>query len=204
MSGQNVIPLDPSRRAQSAVVEEGVIAMLVFVIFEAMMFAGMVSAFMLTRAAAGDAWPPAEQPWFPLAETAINTAALLVSGVLVFLAGRAWERREARVGPLLLTAITLGAFFLFFQGVVWVVLLRQGLTLTSSQPGIFFCITVGMHGANTLGALSFLGVAWLRLKPFRSDEGPRGSLRSSTFSAARILWYFVVGVWPVLYLCLYL
>jgi heme/copper-type cytochrome/quinol oxidase subunit 3 len=204
MSGQNVIPLDPSRRAQSAVVTDRIIAMLVFVVFEAMMFAGMVSAFLLTRAATAGAWPPAGQPWFPPEETAINTAALLASGALVFLAARAWEKREARVGPLLLAAIALGSFFVFFQGVVWVALIRQGLALTSSQPGIFFCITVGMHGANALGALIFLGVVWLRLKPLREYEESRGSLSGSTFSVARILWYFVVGVWPLLYLILYL
>ena len=204
MSGPNVIPLDPSRRSQSAVVENGTIAVLVFVVFEAMMFAGMVSVFLLTRAATTGAWPPAGQPWFPPQETAINTAALLVSGVLVFMAARAWEKREARVGPLILAAITLGTFFVFFQGVVWLALIRQGLALTSSPPGIFFCFTVGLHGANALGALIFMGFAWLRLKPLRDDEESRGSLGSSTFSAARILWYFVVGVWPLLYLCLYL
>ncbi len=204
MSGQNVIPLDPSRRARSTVLENSEIAMLVFVIFEAMMLAGMLIAFMLTRAAAGGAWPPAGQPWFPLEETAINSAALLVSGALVFRAAHAWERREARVGPLLLAAIALGAFFVFFQGIVWVALIRQGLTLISSQHGSFFCLIVGMHGAHVLGALIFMGVAWLRLKPLRDDGEPRGSLSSSAFSAARILWYFVVGVWPVLYLCLYL
>ncbi len=204
MSGQNIIPLDPNRRVRNAFVKDGPIAMLVFVIFEAMMFAGMVIAFMLTRAAAGGAWPPAGQPWFPPAETAINSAALLISGALVFLAARAWEKREARVGPLLLAAIVLGAFFVFFQGVVWVGLLRQGLTLTSSQHGSFFCFIVGMHGAHVLGGLILLGVAWLRLNPLRDDEPARGSLGSSVFAAVRILWYFVVGVWPVLFLCLYL
>ncbi len=204
MSGQNVILLDPDRRVRRPIVADGAVAMLVLVSVEAMMFAGLVSAFMLTRAAAGGAWPPAGQPWFPLEETAINTAALLVSGALVFLAARAWEKREARIGPLLLAAITLGAFFVFFQGVLWVALIRQGLTLTSSQHGNFFCLIVGMHGAHVLGALIFMGIVWLRLKPLRDDEEPRGSLSSSVFSAARTLWYFVVGVWPVLYLCLYL
>ncbi len=196
MSGQNVIPLHPNRRARSAVVEDGAIAMLVFVIVETMMFAGMVSAFMLTRAAAGGAWPPAGQPRLPLEETAINTAALLASGALVFLAAHAWEKREARTGLLLTAAIALGAFFVFFQGIEWVALVRRELTMTSSQHGKFFCLIVGMHGAHALGALIFMGVAWLHLK--------RGSLRSGTFSAARILWYFAVGVWPVLYLCLHL
>ena len=196
MSGQNVIALDPSRRARRAVDEDGALAMLILVIFEAMIFAGMVSAFMLTRAAAGGAWPPAGQPRLPLEQTAVNTAALLVSGALVFLAARAWEKREARVGALLLAAVALGAFFVLFQGIEWVALMRQGLTPTSSQHGNFFCLIVGMQGVHAVGALIFMGVAWRRLK--------QRSLSSSAFSAARILWYFVVGAWPVLYLCLYL
>jgi cytochrome c oxidase subunit 3 len=204
MSGRNVIALPTNRRARSAFPEDGMVAMLIFLIFGAMIFAGMVGIFMLTRTAAGGAWPPAGQPWFPLEATAINTAVLLVSGVLVFLAARAWEKREARVRPLLFSAIVLGACFVFFQGVMWVALIRQGLTLTSSQHGNFFCLIVGMHGANVLGALIFLGVVWRRLKPLRDDEEQRGSLSRSTFSAARMLWYFVVGVWPVLYLSLYL
>ena len=196
MSGQNVIALHPNRRVRRAVFEDGPIAMLLFVIVEAMMFAGLVSAFMLTRAADGGAWPLAGQARLPLAQTAVNTAALLASGGLVFRAARAWEKRETRTGALLTAALALGAFFVFFQGVVWLAPIRQGLTLTSSPHGVFFCLIVGMHGAHALGALIFMGIAWLRLK--------RGSLSSGVFSAARILWYFAVGLWPVLYLCLYL
>jgi heme/copper-type cytochrome/quinol oxidase subunit 3 len=203
MSGQNVIPLHPDRPVQSAGMEDGAIAMLVFVIFEAMMFAGMVLAFMLTRAAAGAAWPPAGQPWFPLAETAINTAALLTSGALVFLAARAWEKREAQASRLLLAAIALGACFVVFQGIAWVSLILQGLTVTSSQHGKFFCLIVGAHGIHALAALILLGVAWRRLRPVRDHERTWGTLGSGAFPVARILWYFVVGSWPVLYLCLY-
>jgi heme/copper-type cytochrome/quinol oxidase subunit 3 len=196
MSGQNVIPLHPSRRARNAVVEDGTIGMLAFVFVEAMMFAGLVSAFMITRATAGGAWPPAGQPRLPLEETALNTAALLISGALVFLATRTWEKRDTRTSPILLAALALGSFFVFFQGMEWVALIRQGLTLTSSQHGSFFYLIVGMHGAHAVGALVLMSVAWLRLK--------RGALSNSVFSAACILWYFVVGIWPALYLCLYL
>jgi heme/copper-type cytochrome/quinol oxidase subunit 3 len=106
---------------------------------------------------------------------------------------------------MLVTAIALGSFFLFFQGVVWFNLLRDGLDLTSSHHGKFFCIIVGTHAAHVLGSLVFLGVVWLRLKPFRDDEAPtRGALSRSAFSGARICWYFAVGIWPVLYVCLYL
>ncbi len=204
MSGQNVIPLGPSRRLRGVVFEGGAIAMLIFLVVQAMMFAGMVSAFMLTRAVAGGAWPLAGQPLLPLEQTAVNSAALLASGVLVFQAAHVSEKRKAGIGPFLLAAIALGAFFVFFQGIEWVALIRQGLAQTSSHHGNFFCLIVGMLGIHALGALILMGVAWLRLNPLRDDEEPRGSLTSSAFSAARILWYFVVGVWPLLYLCLYL
>ena len=153
MSGQNVLPLDPHRRVPSAVLPDATRAMLIFVIYEALMFAGMVIAFLLTRATAGGAWPPAGQPWFSLAETATNSAALLASGALVFLAAGAWERREARSGHLLLAAIVLGACFVVFQGIAWASVLRQGLTLTSSEHGNFLCLIVGMHSAHVRSGL---------------------------------------------------
>ncbi|MFQ5514027.1 MAG: heme-copper oxidase subunit III [Myxococcota bacterium] len=204
MSGPNVIPFNPNRRIRTVVLGDGTIAMLVFMAFDAMVFLGLMTAFLVTRVAAGDAWPPAGQPWFQLGETTLHSAALLGSGLLVLRAARTWERPEARIGPLLLAAIALGTFFAFFQGLAWVKLIRAGLSLTSSQHGSFFCLMMGTHGAHTLGALLFMGVAWLRLKPLREDEEPRGSPSWNVFSIARILWYFVVGVWPILYLCVFL
>ena len=205
MSGRNIIALDQNRRMRRRLFpEERIIAMLVFLIFDAMILTGMAGTFMLTRAAEGGAWPPTGQPWFPLEYSAINGAALLVSGVLVFLAARAWDERKSRVGPLLLAAILLGTFFVFFQGVIWIGLVRQGLTLGSSPHGNLFYLIVATHGAHVVGAVIFMGVAWLRLKPLRDDHyRPPGSPSSSTFWAARLLWYFTVGIWPILYLCLY-
>jgi len=205
MSGPNVISLNPHRRARRLPLDLGRVAMLVILAFEAMTFVGMVAAFLLTRAAVDGVWPPPGQPWFPPGETAINTAALLASGALVLRAARTWVNPTARIGPLLLGAIVLGYFFLFFQGVVWIKLLRDGLNVTTSHHGTFFCLIVGMHAAHVALALVFLSVVWLRLKPFREEDAqPRGSLSNSTFSAARIFWYFAVGLWPVLYLFLFL
>ena len=205
MSGRNVIAFDQNRRSRRLFPEESIVAMFVFLIFDAMILAGMVGGFMLTRAAAGGAWPPAGQPWFPPEYLAINTAALLISGALVFLAARSWENPKSRIGPLLLAAIVLGTFFVFFQGALWIGLVRQGLTVSSSQHGDLFCLIVATHGAHAVGALILLSVIWLRLKPLRDDDHEeRESSSSSSFRAVRLLWYFTVGVWPVLCLCLYL
>jgi cytochrome c oxidase subunit 3 len=129
-------------------------------------------------------------------ETAVNTAALLVSGIVLVLAWFAFRKDavNARI-PLLLT-IMLGTFFVGFQGVEWVALLGEGLTMTSSTYGSFFYLIVGTHALHAVAALGGLGWAWLRLD--------RGLLTTSQLATVSAFWYFVVLVWPVLYLKVYL
>ncbi|RIL06169.1 MAG: hypothetical protein DCC71_07690 [Proteobacteria bacterium] len=202
---RNVILLRPQRRTRGIAADHGMLAAIVLVVIEALLFVGLVSAFWLTRAEAGGAWPPSGQPWFPPEELAINTVALLASGALVSWAARTWENPEARIAPVLFAAMLLGGFFLFFQGVVWLHLIREGLSLTSSHHGRFFCLIHVLHAMHTVGALALLGIVWLRLEPLRDDGvQSRERMWGSAFSAARIPWYFAVGSWPVLYFSLYL
>lgn len=183
----------PGPRTQP-LVPSGVMGMLIFVFTEAMLFAGFLSAFTIVRSSAL-VWPPPGQPRLPLAETAVNTAALLASGVCLYLARRrfATSRRRART-PLAL-AMLLGAFFVVFQGAEWVAMIRQGLTLTSSNLGSFFYVIVGVHALHAVAALILLAWAFFRLS--------RGWLASSQLATAEVFWYFVVGVWPVLYTVVY-
>jgi heme/copper-type cytochrome/quinol oxidase subunit 3 len=170
--------------------------MIMFVFVEIMFFAGMVSAFLIAKAGSVLGWPPPGQPRLPIGETAVNSLALLASGVVLFLAGRAYrkERKSART-PLAL-AIALGCFFVAFQGAEWLALIREGLTLTTSTHGSFFYLIVGSHAAHAVAALGGLLYALLRLR--------RRVLNHSTFAAVRVFWYFVVAVWPVLYGVVYL
>lgn len=201
----NVISLRSARRPHRISLDTRLAAAIVIVAFEALLFVGLLGGFLVTRAAAGAAWPPPGQPWFSIGEAALNTTALLGSGALVFRAARTWEHPEARIAPLLFAAILLGVFFLFFQAVVWSRLLGSGLNVTSSHHGTFFCLINALHAVHVVGALVLLGSVWLRLRPLRDETPPpRGLLRGSTFSAARIPWYFAVGIWPVLYVTLYL
>ncbi|MCP3985390.1 MAG: heme-copper oxidase subunit III [bacterium] len=204
MNDRNVVALRPGRRPRGAFLKQGIVSMLIFLIFDAMILAGMVGAFMLTRLATGDAWPPVGQPWFPPVLMVSTTVVLLASGVLVFLAARAWENREPRTGPLLLSAIALGVSFLLCQGAAWVTLFRRGLVLSSVPQADLFYLVAATHAVHVIGGLIFLAVAWRRLRPPREGQQPRGLLSTSGFLAVRILWYFVVGVWPALYLCLYI
>jgi cytochrome c oxidase subunit III len=178
--------------------DNGVLGMALFVMTEIMLFAGFISAFVIVKSSAAfGVWPPPDQPRLPVATTAFNTAALLASGIALFIAYRIFRARghAAAVWPTAV-AIALGAFFVVYQGIEWVALIREGLTLTSSQLGAFFYLIVGAHAAHAVAALAALVVLWIAML--------RGRLKPSVFGTVQLFWYFVVLVWPLLYWTVYL
>ena len=182
-------------RARAAVLPNGVAGMLIFVVAELMFFAGLGTAFAVARAGA-TMWPPLGQPRLPVEVTAVNTLVLLASGVLLSLAHVAFGRGEAGLARWLTGAMLLGAVFVAVQGVEWVRLIGYGLTMTSSSFGAFFYLIVGAHALHAVGAI--LGLAYVRARL------AAGTLTASAFWAAEIFWAFVVGVWPFLYVSVYL
>ena len=173
--------------------DNGALGMALFVFTEIMLFGGFVSAFAIVRDSAPlGAWPPAGQPRLPVERTALNTAALLLSGVALWIAGRAFKAGRTQAAARWTGgAVALGAAFVVLQGAEWAALLRQGLTLTSSQLGSFFYTIIGTHALHSVAAILALGLAW-RLMLL-------GRLTASRFAAVRIFWYFVVLVWPLIY-----
>jgi cytochrome c oxidase subunit 3 len=180
---------------RNPVVPNGVLGMSLFVAAETMLFAGMISAFTIIRSSAV-IWPPPGQPRLPFGQTAVNTAALLLSGVFLYFAQRAFTRNHRRALRPLGIAMGLGAGFVVLQGAEWLALIREGLTLTSSTLGSFFYLIVGAHALHAVAAIGLLAHTWLRLR--------QGWLAQSQLATAQVLWYFVVGLWPILYLVVYL
>jgi len=170
--------------------------MIIFVFAEIMLFAGFVSAHTIVKSGALGGWPPPGQPRLPIEQTAINTAALVASGIALFLAHRSFGKDPLRARLPLAIAMALGAFFVAFQGVEWVALLNEGLTLTSSTHGAFFYVIVGTHAAHAVAALLALAYCFMRLM--------QRNLVMPQLMTAEIFWYFVVAVWPILYWRVYL
>ena len=175
-------------------VPDYVLGMVLCLAAEAMFFAGLISAFLVARANAA-VWPPPGQPRLPVARTAANTALLLASAATMWRALRArrGSLSAGAVGRWLALTIGLGGAFLALQGYEWLRLIAFGLTTTSSLYGGFFYLIVGAHAAHVAA-----GLAWLLLVAgrFRSSE-PR-------LGAAGLYWFFVAGLWPVLYALVYL
>ncbi|MBM4183348.1 MAG: heme-copper oxidase subunit III [Gemmatimonadetes bacterium] len=186
---------EPVRRAP--LVSSGLLGMLIFIFAEVMFFAGLISAHTIVRAqTAGALWPPYGQPRLPVEQTAVNTAALLVSGIVLLLSWFAFRREPSSARIPLALSILLGGFFVYAQGTEWVALLGEGLTMQSSTYGGFFYLIVGTHALHAVGALAALGWAWARLN--------KGLLTETQLATVAAFWYFVVLVWPVLYIQVYL
>jgi heme/copper-type cytochrome/quinol oxidase subunit 3 len=175
------------------------LAVLVFMGAEAMFFGAMISSLFVLRLGMA-AWPPPLEPRLPIAVTGVNTLVLLASSLTLTAAGRARRRRDHRRHVRWLGATAaLGALFLIVQGYEWIRLIGYGLSLGSGIYGTTFFALIGFHGVHVLAALVWLLVTTALVAGGRFREG-----RVAPLQACAMFWHFVVGVWPVLYVTVYL
>jgi heme/copper-type cytochrome/quinol oxidase subunit 3 len=194
-AGSGPPALPPGRRP----FDHGVLAMGVFLASEAMLFAGLISAFLILRAGA-PSWPPPGQPRLPARTTGLNTAVLLLSAwTMQRAAGATRGRRRGEMLRWLATTAALGTTFLLVQGVEWIRLIRHGLGLASSVYGASFYTLIGCHGLHVAAAVVTL-VALLGWA-LRRESVQQCRTR---VEVCRLYWLFVVAVWPVLYVLVYL
>lgn len=190
---------DPNGEPARPPLGNAYLGMAAFLGAEAMFFAGLIGAFLVFRYGS-QVWPPPFQPRLPLGVTGVNTAVLLLSAFTMARAWRAWKRenRKALNRNLLVTSV-LGVVFLLVQGSEWVRLVHFGLTLSSSVYGGTFYTLIGFHGLHVLGAVIWLASVFFMLR--RASFLPRYGTR---LEICAIYWYFVVGLWPVLFGLVYL
>ncbi|MGH7279750.1 MAG: cytochrome c oxidase subunit 3, partial [Candidatus Rokuibacteriota bacterium] len=175
------------------------LALLFFIGAETMFFAALISALFVLRLGMA-VWPPPLEPRLPVEVTGVNTLVLLASSVTMATAGRALSRgdQSALVARLGMTAV-LGTVFLAVQGYEWARLIGYGLTLASGTYGTTFYTLIGTHALHVLGALAWLGVTLLLVA-----RGRLGVQHPLPIRACAMYWHFVVGLWPVLYVAVYL
>jgi cytochrome c oxidase subunit III len=191
MNNKAVLPLRHKK-----VIPDGVMGMIFLVATEVMFFAGLVSAYIVNRAGA-EAWPPAGQPRLPVAITALNTIVLFGSAIMLYIFRK--EFGQKRSMKALLLAIALGALFILVQGSEWVRLIGFGLTTTSSLYGAFFYVLIGAHAVHAFAGLCVLWYLYFSVKRAADVREADGKI-----AATGIYWYFVVGIWPLLYLLVYI
>lgn len=182
-------------------IPDGVLGMVFLLFSEAMLFAGLISAYIVNRAGASVTWPPADQPRLPIGVTGVNTLVLLSSAVVLYLFTRRVKKISAidsKSINLLLLTIMLGITFLAVQGTEWARLIGYGLTTHSSIYGAFFYTIIGAHGLHILVGLSILLYLYFAVKRASSFEKAKNIIATCI-----LYWFFVVAIWPVLYRLVY-
>jgi cytochrome c oxidase subunit 3 len=191
------LPLAPP--SPEPVVSNTRLAIIIVITAEAMLFSGLIGMYLVFRVAA-PTWPPPDLPRLPLALTAFNTLVLFASLVPM---RRALRALRAEDGPAATRAVcttaALGALFLAIQGGEWIRLLGHGLTLASGTYGATFYVMIGCHGVHVLAA-----VIWLVVAAMLTSRGTFTAARHAGLEMCAIYWYFVCGLWGVLFPLVYL
>lgn len=165
---------------------------LLFMVSESMLFTGLASSFVVLRSQY-TMWPPMGQPRLPVEATFLNTLVLIASGIVCERAARAKDRSDS--ARALGTAWVLGATFLLIQGREWAQLIGFGLSGQDVFGSLFYA-TVGVHALHVAASLVVLGYGVVQRQ--------RGRWGTEETAAMRTWWWFVVGVWPCLYVMVYL
>ncbi len=183
-------------------ISNGLLGMVFLVATEIMLFAGFISAYIVNRSVAME-WPPAGQPRLPVEVTAFNSLFLIASAFVLYMFYTRYSKgsSSSTSKPLILLVSTmiLGVIFIVIQGYEWVKLIGYGLTTVSSIYGAFFYTIIGVHAVHVIVGLIMLTHVYLYLR-----KHPYTDISIRKVPIYSLYWYFVVGVWPILYYLVYL
>ncbi len=174
--------------------------MWIFLVSDALLFAGFLAAYGFERLAS-PMWPEQSEV-FPMGVIALMTFVLITSSATMATAVGAAHRADLRKATryVLLTALG-GLVFLLFQVNEWTGLIREGASLSSNPWGpptfsSFFFMITGFHGTHVL-----IGVIILLLVALRVGAGRTAG---SGVELAGLYWHFVDLVWVFIFTCFYL
>lgn len=173
--------------------------MIIFLISEGMLFAGLIGAYIVMRLSEG-VWPPEGAPALPVLLTGINTVFLIASSVTYHFAESAVQKGKSGLGLLFVT-IVLGTIFLCIQAYEWTHLYHEGLWFnTWGTYGSSFFVMTGFHGAHVL--IGVLLIIWCFLKQALTRcYTPTNHI---SLQNVALYWHFVDVVWLFLFAIVYL
>jgi cytochrome c oxidase subunit III len=176
----------------------GKVMMWLFLMSDAMSFAGLLCAYGAVRMS-NPLWPvPSSILGVPL--TALNTFILICSSVSMVKAVAAIQKGDQK-GLRLFLALTMlgGATFLGIQAYEWTHLIREGLTAQSSLFGATFFALTGFHGCHV-----FSGVVYLGFILAAAYRGKYSAGRWTSVEVVGLYWHFVDLIWILVFTFVYL
>lgn len=181
--------------------------MIMFLISEGMLFAGLIAAYVVLRWAENGfpwqpdhAWPPSpDYPHLPVVLTSINTVFLVTSSFTFHFAEVAVKKGKSGLSWLFVT-ILLGALFVGLQGYEWWHMHHEGLWFhTGGIYGSSFFVITGFHGLHVALGVGLIIWCFLRQAIHRSFTAER----HTALANVALYWHFVDVVWIFLFVLLY-
>jgi cytochrome c oxidase subunit 3 len=174
--------------------------MWLFLVTDALLFAGFLAAYGFIRVASG-AWPDQGEV-FTMPLIGVMTFTLITSSATMATAVGAAHRKDLKTAArfVLFTAIG-GALFLGMQAIEWTELIHEGARLGSNPWGppafsSFFFMITGFHGTHVL-----IGVVILLITASRVRSGKASG---EGVELAGLYWHFVDLVWVFIFTVFYL
>jgi cytochrome c oxidase subunit 3 len=174
--------------------------MWLFLVTDALLFAGFLSGYGFVRLAS-PTWPQAAAV-VPMLKIAAMTFILVSSSATMAAAVGAAQRRDLRRASFFVALTALGgAAFLGMQVTEWATLIHEGARLTSNPWGpapfaAFFFMITGFHGTHVLIGVGLLVRLALRLA--------QGGSSSDGVELVGLYWHFVDVVWCFIFPLFYL
>jgi cytochrome c oxidase subunit 3 len=163
---------------------------------ETALFATLVMSYLLLRTGQAG-WPYMHPSVSRLVVPALNTTVLLVSAAVAWRSSLAIQRGEAgRLKAGLALACTLGILFIAGQIFEFT---RSGMRPDDPAFGGVFFALMGFHAVHVLAGVVVLGLNLLRAQLGDFDQEKHVAVDVGTW-----FWYYVTGVWLVLFTVLYL
>jgi cytochrome c oxidase subunit III len=163
---------------------------------ETVFFGMLIAAYLYLRASEAD-WPFGQPHLAQIGIPAANTLILLASALTAALAGRS-IRKGDQAWLARWLAITLGLGLVFIAGQVFEYV-RSGMTPSDQAFGGVFFTLMGFHALHMLAGAVVVGLALTRAR-----QGDFTARRHVAIDVGTGFWYYVVGVWVVLFSVLYL
>jgi cytochrome c oxidase subunit 3 len=188
---QKTMSLHTSKSGQKARV-----AMAAILASESIFFFTLIAAYFYLRSDASN-WPIAGASWPRLLFPAANTVLLLFSALSFTLGVRAV--RHDQIGALktwLVVTLVSGLLFVAGQAVEFS---RSGMQITDQAFGGVFFTLMGFHALHVLA-----GIVILAFLLWQASLGDFSARHHTPVQVGAWFWYFVTGVWVVMFTALYL
>jgi len=176
------------------------LGMMLFLASESVFFLILILAFIYYRGLwnVNSGSNPANQ-LSPLTTGIFSLALISSSGAIIFAEKRLAAKKYRSFTLGLVLTVVLGVIFLIGQGIEYIHLFQDKITISQNLFGTTFFTLTGFHGLHVLVGLLMISI--LCVLSLRQEQHP---LSENSVQAISLYWHFVDAVWVVIFSVIYL